>query len=53
MTAEMILFSYLDREEKIEKLEALEIKARNEGYKTLANNILFRMNEFKMIQISL
>lgn len=47
MTAEMILFSYLDREEKIEKLEALEIKARNEGYKTLANNILFRMNEFK------
>ncbi|KFF62081.1 hypothetical protein [Pectobacterium brasiliense] len=47
MTAEMILFSYLDRDEKIEKLEALEIKARNEGFKTLANNILFRTNEFK------
>ncbi|MGE5023644.1 hypothetical protein AB8898_05635 [Yersinia enterocolitica] len=47
MTAEMVLFSNLDKNTKIVSLEALEIKARKEGFKTLANNILFRLNEFK------
>ncbi|WP_400374171.1 hypothetical protein [Pectobacterium carotovorum] len=47
MTAQMVLFSSMNKNEKISKLSTLELKARKEGLSTLANNILFRLNEFK------
>ncbi|MCU9581373.1 hypothetical protein AB7W46_14850 [Providencia rettgeri] len=47
MTAQMVLFSSMDKNDKVSKLTALELKARKEGFSTLANNILFRLNEFK------
>lgn len=47
MTAQMVLFSSMNKNEKISKLATLELKARKAGFSTLANNILFRLNEFK------
>ncbi|WP_283533603.1 SIR2 family protein [Proteus mirabilis] len=47
MTAQMVLFSSMNKNDKISKLSNLELRARKEGFSTLANNILFRLNEFK------
>lgn len=47
LTAQMIIFSSMDKNERISKLTTLELRVRKEGFNTLANNILFRLNEYK------